>query len=244
MLMPETHVRRAFCALASVLALALPAGAQPDVIATAQAPSAAPLVMQSIDRLSAGEIIVESREIESIRYVSASVLIDESPQTVWKTLANPFEFEGKICHRMKRLEVLTDEPTLSVLDCTIGVFFPIPDFQYVVESKYTPCSRVEFHRVRGCFKDFRGLWQLEPVDGKTLVTYSMYLDPGMPVPEWLVREGVKHELPSVLDGLRQRVDFLKHNAADAEKRTLMAATSAPPIASIVPAGDSPRRERP
>jgi hypothetical protein len=151
-------------------------------------------------------------------------------------MANPFEFRQRICKRMKKLKVLTDEPALSVLDCTIGAIFPIPDFNYVVESRYTDCRHVDFQRVSGSFHEFRGFWDLKPspLGTGSEVTYSMYIDPGF-VPDWLVRMAVRCELPNVLTGLRERICYLKKNADACEKQSLKAAVYLPPIASAAAA---------
>jgi hypothetical protein len=243
---PEVFGRRVLCALVSVLLFSVPVTGQPNG-QTESAPGAITHGDTTADeqRLAAGDVVVDSAEINGIRYVVARVWIDQTPESTWRTLVNPYEFEGRIMHRMKRVDVLTDEVAQSLMTCTVGVIFPIPDFKYTVESHYTACSKVEFHRTAGSFKDFRGFWGLEPVSHgtKTEVTYSMYIDPGFPVPDWLVREAVRMELPNVLTGLRERVTYLKSNADAAEKRTLVAATAygAPPAvaaAALQPATPS------
>lgn len=177
-------------------------------------------------RLETGEIVVKSEDISGTKYVVARILIDERADRLWPILVNPFEFERRICHRMKDVKVLTDQRNISVLDYKVGVVFPIPDLDYIVESHYNAPSRIEFKRVSGSFKDFRGFWELQPQDqgAKTEVTYSMYLDTGFPVPDWIVRQGVRSELPNVLSGLRERINELKHNGTAPTKHSIVAAS--------------------
>lgn len=224
---PDFRIRRVLCALASVLVLSLPAAGQPTlqpIVAPIAACDRPPAVEQ---RLQSGEVVVDCQDIAGIKYVVGRIWIDQSPQKCWRTMVNPFEFRQRICKRMKELSVLSDEPDCSLLSCTISAIFPIPDFQYVVESHYCDCRHVDFHRISGSFKEFRGFWDLKPVAGgtKSEVTYSMYIDPGFPAPDWLVRMAVRCELPSVLTGLRDRIDYLKDHADAGEQMTLKAACS-------------------
>ncbi len=158
-------------------------------------------------RLNAGEVVVGLKEVGKVKYVVGKVLINEPPKVVWPILVNPYEFEGSICARMKEVKVLLNKANRSILKCTIGVGFFLPDITYIVDSAYVPLKRVEFHSIGGTIKSFDGEWQLSPRDGgnKTEVAYTVNIDPGYPVPSWMVRAGVKMELPKTLDGLRQRL---------------------------------------
>lgn len=176
-------------------------------------------------RLNAGEVVVDLIEetTSKTKFVAGRIMIDDTPENVWHILVNPFEFERKITPRMKTVEVLTDEERLSVLKCTIEVCFLFPPISYTVESIYDPLKEVRFKRIGGTLKDFRGKWVLIPVNEKqTIVLYSMFVDPGMPIPKWLVREGVKMELPGTLKGLRNRVYALKQHPESEETRSILA----------------------
>jgi len=159
------------------------------------------------DQLNKGEVVVQLVEENNIKFVVGRIVITDSPQNIWPVLVNPFEFERRISPRMKKVEVLQDDVNKSVLKCSVDVCVLFPSITYVVESKYEQPSTVQFRRVGGTLKDFRGCWLLKPrKDGQsTEVFYSMYIDPGIPVPRWLVREAVKGELPRTLKGLRTRI---------------------------------------
>jgi hypothetical protein len=176
------------------------------------------------ERLQRGEVIVGMKEIGPSKFITGTVLINEPPERVWPIMVNPFEFLGKISPRMKQLEVVTDQAELSVLKVTLDVVL-IPHFTYVVESKYENGARVSFRRISGILKDFKGAWEVSPAEGgsKTALTYSMYIDPGFPLPQWIVREGVKSELPRTLLALRTRVNAVYERAQALEPRTILAA---------------------
>jgi hypothetical protein len=175
-------------------------------------------------RLQRGEVVVGMKEVGASKFVTGTVLINEPPERVWPIMVNPFEFLGKISPRMKHVEVVKDQAELSVLKITLDVVL-IPHFTYVVESKYENGARVSFRRISGILKDFKGAWEVQPAEGgsKTALTYSMYVDPGFPVPQWMVREGVRSELPRVLMALRTRINAVCEGVETPEPRTILAA---------------------
>lgn len=180
------------------------------------------------EKLERGEIIVGIRNIGSQRYVTGQVLINHAPDKVWPVMVNPFEFQGKISPRMKHVEVLKDKQDVSILKVTMNTF-PLPDIQYLVESKYErteSSALIEFWRVGGQLKDFRGFWEMSPADNgkKTCLTYSMFIDPGFFVPQWIMREAVKGELPRTLIGLRNRVSDVVERSCKLEEHTILAAS--------------------
>ncbi len=185
-------------------------------------------------RLETGEVLVGLTNVGETRFVTGRVLINQPPERVWQVMVNPFEFKGKVCPRMKAIDVLVDKADRSVLKMTMDTF-PIPDICYTVQSDYMKTkegARIDFHRVSGSLRDFRGSWEISSSHGgtKTDVTYSMYLDPGFFVPQWIVRKGVSGELPKTLIGIRNRVDEIwREESRDLEKKTITAAAAIPQI---------------
>jgi hypothetical protein len=179
-------------------------------------------------RMSRGEVIVDQQDIGATKFVVAKILIDAPPEKVWPVLTNPFEFQGKISPRMKQVEVLTDRADLSVLRVTVNPGFFLPPFTYSVESRYEPDQRIDFRRVGGTLKDFKGYWTISPQSEgrKSEVTYGMYVDPGIPVPQWIIRAGVRDELPRTLTAMRERVQAVYTGHETLSTRTIAAAEHA------------------
>lgn len=187
--------------------LALLAVAILSLVGCLPATSESVLKSGELERLEAGEVILDSCVKGSkLPLVQGKILIKSRPDRVWGIVINPREFAGKIQKHVRNFHFLKDTPRNSVLDCQVEVAAFLPRFNYVVESDYEPCKRIDFRRVGGALKDFRGYWLFEPRDNgsKTLVTYAMYLDPGFFVPQWIIRQGLKRELPETLDGIRSR----------------------------------------
>lgn len=205
--------RRVVSALVASFILSLPTMAQGDADNDEQL------------RLARGEVVVDQQDVGPTKFVVAKILIDAPPDQVWPIMTNPFEFQEKISPRMKQVKVVTDRADLSVLKVTVNVGFFLPSLTYSVESRYEPNERIDFKRVGGVVKDFKGYWAIIPIaDGsKTEIVYSMYVDPGIPVPQWIVRAGVRDELPKTLLAMRERVMavYVGHQAPVA--RSILAA---------------------
>lgn len=175
-------------------------------------------------RLEKGDVIVESYDSGTTKFVLARICIETKPEYVWPILANPFEFENKICSHMKSVEMLRDTPQSSIMRCNFNVCLVLPKVSYTVESKYDHHNEIQFRRLAGTFREFRGAWFIRPLDGgkSTEVLYSLFIDPGIPLPKWLIREALKAELPHTLLGLRTRVYDVYSKKAQPEMHNIAA----------------------
>lgn len=176
-----------------------------------------------------GQVTVSHKKEGDIQYVVGKIRINQPPERVWPIMANPFEFEHKISPKFKTVEVVADHPDLTILKCRVDIGFFLPSIKYTVESKYQRQRKIVFRSIGGDLKDFRGAWELEPAAGglQTDVTYSMYVQPGIPVPQWLVRQGIKIELPHTLTGLSERVNQIYAREDQPVARRTAAAGSLP-----------------
>ncbi len=171
------------------------------------------------------DVTVSLVEYGSKKFVTGSIVINEPPKLIWPIVVNPFEYKDQINEHLKNVEVELDCNSMSRLKCMLEYCFILPKIYYVVESKYTPLKSVAFKSLSGTIKDFEGFWHIEPVNnGKfSLVTFSMYLEPGIPVPPWIVRQGVKMELPKTLYSLRTRIYKIYNEHAKLARRNIKAA---------------------
>lgn len=186
------------------------------------------------ERLKNGKVVVSHKDIGSKKFVVGKVWIPHSVEKVWPVMVNPYEFEKNISPGMKKLEILSENKKESLMKITINypIPFPLPQIKYTVRSRYFKdrnSSLVEFKRVSGTLKDFHGFWQAKSVcnGSKTEVIYSMYLDPGFYVPQWIIRKGVSGELPKTLKSLRRRVNSIYTTHAKPARRSITATASLP-----------------
>lgn len=177
------------------------------------------------EKLAKGEVVVGLKNVGTTRYVTGTILLDQSPEQIWPVMVNPFEFQGKISPRMKTVEVMLDKEEKSRLRVTLDMGIFMPNFTYTVDSMYKKNERIDFKRVGGTLRDFSGSWEMKSADdgNKTELTYSMYIDPGFFVPQWIMREGVKVELPGTLTALRKRLNNVYDHQNALEPKTILAA---------------------
>lgn len=86
------------------------------------------------------------------------------------------------------------------------IFF-LPTFEHVFRLDYTPYTRIDVRRVSGPIARMEGSWWLVPQDsGRILLVYELALDPGMPIPRFLVRATLRRDLPKVVSAVRERAE--------------------------------------
>ncbi len=174
--------------------------------------------------LEKGQVVVGFTQKGTSKYVLGRIVLDASPEQIWSVLANPYEFQNGIYSRMKDVQMLLDEPRRSVMRCKIAIGVIVPDLDAVVETDYQPMERISFRRKEGSLKALDGGWKLTPREGgKTEVSYWMSIDPGIPVPGWLVNEGVKSDLPKTLIALRKRLNSLRTAKSTLVTKSILAA---------------------
>ena len=83
----------------------------------------------------------------------------------------------------------------------------MPTFEHVFRLDYTPYTRIDVHRVSGPISHMEGSWWLLPQpNGRILLVYELALDPGLPVPRFLVRATMKRDLPKIVAAVRERAE--------------------------------------
>lgn len=140
--------------------------------------------------------------------VKLAAEIDAPPKAIWDVL--------KACE-------IAPEYVPNVLSCTkleeldggradlfmqkIKPVFFMPTFEHVFRLDYTPYSRIDVNRVSGPIEHMQGSWWLLPQDsGRILLVYELALDPGMPIPRFMVRATLKRDLPKVVAAVRERAE--------------------------------------
>lgn len=192
------HPRRPVAAAAVALLAATAATAQPN------------LDWLDPAALAAHEVRVEL--VRSERPLTAEIRlateIDAPPEAIWAVLkacevAPEYVPNVQSCRRIEQL----DGGRAELFVQTIKPMFFLPSFEHVFRLDYTPFTHIGVHRVSGPIEYLEGGWWLVPQDnGRTLLVYELALDPGMPIPRFLVRATLKRDLPQVLAAVRERAE--------------------------------------
>jgi hypothetical protein len=162
------------------------------------------------DAVAAREIIVNAergdRPLTVLVKIAAEV--DAPPDAIWKILT-ACEIAPEYVPNVvscKKIEELDDGRTDLFVQTIKPIFF-LPTFEHVFRLDYTPYSRIDVHRVSGPIAYMEGSWWLLPQDnGRILLVYQVALDPGLPIPRFLVRATMKRDLPKIMMAVRERAE--------------------------------------
>ena len=165
-----------------------------------------------IDReaVAAREIIVNAergdRPLTVVVRIAAEV--DAAPTAIWQILtaceiAPEYVPNVVSCRRVEEL----DGGRADLFVQTIKPIFFLPTFEHVFRLDYTPYTRIDVHRVSGPIEHMEGSWWLLPQDsGRILLVYQVAVDPGLPIPRFLVRATMKRDLPKIMMAVRERAE--------------------------------------
>jgi ribosome-associated toxin RatA of RatAB toxin-antitoxin module len=167
--------------------------------------------LEWIDRraLLAGEVVVETDRQRAPGHVDlrAAVLIDAPPEAIWDVLTacetSP-EYVPNIV-RCQLLETL-EEGRAQVFAQTVRSVFFLPRFEHVFRLDYQPYSRIDVRGVSGPLEHLEGRWLLLEEEDRILLIHELELDPGMPVPRFMVRGRLRRDVPEALRGVRERAE--------------------------------------
>ena len=140
--------------------------------------------------------------------IAVAVEVDAPATAIWDVLkaceVSP-EYVPNVqsCTKLEEL----DGGRAELFKQTIKPVFFLASFEHVFRLDYTPYTRIDVNRVSGPIAHLQGIWWLLPEDnGRTLLVYELALDPGMPIPRFMVRSTLKHDLPKVLAAVRERAE--------------------------------------
>ncbi len=162
------------------------------------------------DAVAAREVQVNTERGERPLTVNVKLAaeVDAAPAAIWDVL-KACEIAPEYVPNVvscKKLEGL-DGGRADLFVQTIKPIFFLPTFEHVFRLDYTPYTRIDVNRVSGPIAHMQGTWWLLPQDnGRILLVYELALDPGMPVPRFMVRATLKRDLPKVIGAGRDRAE--------------------------------------
>jgi hypothetical protein len=108
---------------------------------------------------------------------------------------------------LKACRVLDSGHNWEIIRHEVKWIWLLPPLAYIFRADYQPNRKIDFVSLQGDLREMKGTWRLTPVDreSQTIVRYRVFLDPGFFVPQWLVRQSLKTDLPDVLTSLRNKV---------------------------------------
>jgi hypothetical protein len=160
--------------------------------------------------VEAGEILVVAERGDRPLTVEVKIAaeVDAPPQAIFAVLkaceiAPEYVPNVERCTKLEEL----DDGRADLFVQEIKPIFFLPTFEHVFRLDYTPYTRIDVHRVSGPIARMEGSWWLVPQEsGRILLVYELSLDPGMPIPRFLVRATLKRDLPKVMNAVRERAE--------------------------------------
>ena len=154
------------------------------------------------------QIFVERSDRPLTAEVKLAAEVDAPATAIWDVLkaceiAPEYVPNVQSCKKLEEL----DGGRAELFVQTVKPVFFLPTFEHEFRLDYTPYSRIDVNRVSGPIAHMQGTWWLLPEDnGRILLVYELALDPGMPIPRFLVRATLKRDLPKVITAVRERAE--------------------------------------
>lgn len=161
---------------------------------------------ERMSRLRSGDILYEyTRKDESGGAIQAEILIRtkvEDIRAILQGCGKAFIFVDG----MEQCEIIerTDRHTLIRQVVDTGLL--APTLRYTYESKNMVYPRMDFKLVEGNLRALEGGWEFAEFEEGVLVTYKMRVQPGFPIPRFLVRMSLRRMIPDMLACIRGLVD--------------------------------------
>jgi hypothetical protein len=137
----------------------------------------------------------------------ASVRIHAAPGAIWAILSSCPE-ALKIVPSLKDCKVLerAADGSWERIWQSMEYFRFLPRIKFEVKVSYLPPASVRFERVSGALVSLRGTWILQSEGNDTIAHYDVAVEPGLWVPNFIVRAALKHDLPKMLQTLRSEAE--------------------------------------
>lgn len=160
------------------------------------------------EALAAREIQVRTRRDGPTVIVEVVALIDASPAAIWDVLTAceiAPEYVSNIVS-CERLEVV-DGGRAELFVQTVKPAFFIPRFEQVFRLDYEPYERIDVLEVSGPLERMEGRWWFLPGAGDTvMLAHSLEVDPGFPIPRFLLRATMRRDLTTIMEAVRARAE--------------------------------------
>jgi len=167
-------------------------------------PSGLPVDEATRKRLARMEVVTSLEAGGGLKRAVATALIDAPPGRVWRVIGD-FDAYAEFMPQTIASEVL--ERTDDGVRFKTTLEFPIKQVWYVLRIHMDRAAlRTWWEMEDGSIAANEGSWELQEWEpGRTLARYSLRIDPGFPVPGFLLSRATKGTLPLVIEAVRKRV---------------------------------------
>jgi ribosome-associated toxin RatA of RatAB toxin-antitoxin module len=153
---------------------------------------------KEMGRLSQGEVLVSSVESEK-GFVQAAILLDVPVEKVWALIVD-CPNASKFIPNLKSCVILERHDGWDVIEQHVRLSWLLPDIICRFRADYKAFQQIHFKSISGNLKELEGRWIFERAagGGKTVLLYSVYVNPGFFIPQWAVRLVLERDLTGLL----------------------------------------------
>lgn len=158
-------------------------------------------------RLAHGEVLVDAMPDPdgAAGVIRAAVEIPVPPNVLWSTMTD-CAHASQFIRGLESCRILERDPggAWDIREHVVQAHWLLPRTRTVFRSEYVRDRQIRFALSGGDLKTLEGEWRLDPIDqGRmTRLTYRVRIDPGLAVPDAVVRAIVESDVPRTLTALR------------------------------------------
>jgi ribosome-associated toxin RatA of RatAB toxin-antitoxin module len=171
---------------------------------------------QTLDRLRAGEVLVENtRTDESGGSARVRFLVRAPAEVMWSVFMScPHAFI--FVDGMQVCEVLEESETYVQTRQVVDRGWLVPEQDYTFETRRKPYSDMQFKLIEGSLQVLEGSWDLQTIPEGVIVTHEIRVRPKFPVPRWLIRRTITRGMPDTMACIRGLAEREANGEARAE----------------------------
>tara|TARA_R110002096_G_scaffold187584_24_gene367113 strand:- start:3484 stop:4125 length:642 start_codon:yes stop_codon:yes gene_type:complete len=160
----------------------------------------------------------ESDELDG-RFVTVGQMIKGSREGIWVVI-NDKEDAEKFVDGVLESKVIEEGENLIVAAQRTKVGGPKGSYRYTLRHELTPMIRADFSFVEGEMRNVIGSWWIfdGPDSDTFLVVYSLFIDPGLFAPQFVVKSGMKKSMPGTLLSMQREVLRRRNLSVQEEKK--------------------------
>jgi len=156
----------------------------------------------SMARLRAGEWIL-NKNVEDAHGAAASIMLffHAPVERIWGIIIS-CDYAMSWVDGLEYCEVLQDRGDYAVTRQVVDKGWLTPRIDYTFETFRVPFQTMDFNLTSGNLKTLQGSWEFNSLPDGVLLRHTLTLQPNFPVPRWLVRRTLTHDMPDMMLCLR------------------------------------------
>ena len=202
-----SHVFKLLSQLLDPMTVSIPSSS--SMSSSAEASATSQVTQQQEDSLLKGEVLISTTAVGEGAAVTATMYVPMARQQTWQQLTDyskwvhyfPDIVQSQVLDVKRRTK--THPATRRLYQVARKAFMmfsaQVEIYLQVIETLH---QKIQFRFEQGTFSDFAADLTLEDYGQGTLLTYSVKATPLIPVPQFLIEQAIRHDLPGNMKTMR------------------------------------------